>query len=356
MSNALQIMHSPRQRSGDGQDALGVLDRQLAQLTRIVEDLLDATRIAQGKIELRRERLDLNDVLSAAVETSRATLQAYGHRFDMALCSDATYVDADPLRLAQVLVNLLNNAAKFTPRNGDIVLSCRRAVEDGRELAIVSVRDSGIGMAPELIAHVFDLFTQGDTFENHRLGGLGIGLTLARTLTELHNGTIEAKSDGAGRGSEFLIRLPLADTQTAGGPAKKRTEAKRQKFASHRILVIEDNADQAQSLAALLTLWGHEVKTAPEGMAGIAIAEEFKPEIALVDIGLPGISGYQVARLFRANEKLRDTRLIAQTGWGQIRDRARAKEAGFDDHMVKPLDPLELERLLIPRNGDGKDS
>jgi two-component system CheB/CheR fusion protein len=349
MANVLQILRLPESSGVKHEQALGVLDRQLAQLTRIVEDLLDATRISQGKIELRREHLDISTVLRAAVETSRPSLDASGHRFETNFCDKPAYVNADPLRLTQVLVNLLNNAAKFTPKNGYIELACRMMVNNPQQVEI-SVRDNGIGMSPELLGHVFELFTQGDTFENRRRGGLGIGLTLARTLVEMHGGQIEAKSAGEGQGSEFIVRLPLA----AAAAQPTTSQIKRAALAAAkpcRILVIEDNLDQAQTLAALLALWGYEVTTANEGTAGIEIAATFKPDVVLVDLGLPGISGYEVARRLRKHPQLKDVRIIAQTGWGDSNDRRRTREAGFDHHMLKPLDPEELRAVLARGRG-----
>jgi len=349
MANVLQILRLPESSGVKHEQALGVLDRQLAQLTRIVEDLLDATRISQGKIELRREHLDISTVLRAAVETSRPSLDASGHRFETNFCAEPAYVNADPLRLTQVLVNLLNNAAKFTPKNGYIELACRMMVNNPQQVEI-SVRDNGIGMSPELLGHVFELFTQGDTFENRRRGGLGIGLTLARTLVEMHGGQIEAKSAGEGQGSEFIVRLPLA----AAAAQPTTSQIKRAALAAAkpcRILVIEDNLDQAQTLAALLALWGYEVTTANEGTAGIEIAATFKPDVVLVDLGLPGISGYEVARRLRKHPQLKDVRIIAQTGWGDSNDRRRTREAGFDHHMLKPLDPEELRAVLARGRG-----
>jgi two-component system CheB/CheR fusion protein len=344
MANVVQILRMPETTGVQREQSIGVLERQLAQLTRIVEDLLDATRISQGKIELRREALDLNTVLNAAIETSRPSLEASGHRLETTFCDGPRYIYADALRLTQVLVNLLNNAAKFTPKNGFIQLACRAAAEDGGKVEI-SVRDNGIGMSPDLRAHVFELFTQGDTYENRRRGGLGIGLTLARTLTEMHGGSIEARSAGEGQGSEFVVCLP-ASFSSAPAVSARPDNAPAAAAELCRILVIEDNADQAQTLAALLSLWGYEVKTASEGAAGIAAAEEFKPELVLVDLGLPGISGYEVARRLRKHSQLKDVCIVAQTGWGDTTDRRRTKEAGFDHHLLKPLDPEELRAVI----------
>jgi len=253
-------------------------------------------------------------------------------------------VNADPLRLTQVLVNLLNNAAKFTPKNGYIQLACRTATNSPQQVEI-SVRDNGIGMSPELLGHVFELFTQGDTFENRRRGGLGIGLTLARTLVEMHGGHIEAKSAGEGQGSEFIVRLPIAEAAAQPTISQIKKAALTAANAC-RILVIEDNIDQAQTLAALLSLWGYEVTTANEGTAGIELAETFKPDVVLVDLGLPGISGYEVARRLRKHPELKNACLVAQTGWGDANDRRRTREAGFDHHLLKPLDPEELRSVI----------
>ncbi|MDB5812352.1 MAG: hypothetical protein JWN94_4474 [Betaproteobacteria bacterium] len=342
MANVLHILRQDDSREHREQ-ALGVLERQLAQLTRIVEDLLDATRISQGKIELKRERLNVNTVLRAAIETSRPALEASGQRFEVQFCDDDTAnVYADPLRLTQVLVNLLNNAAKFTPKNGQIELICH--AEDSGEIQI-RVRDNGIGMSPDLIDHVFDLFAQGDTFENRRRGGLGIGLTLARKLVDLHGGSIRASSKGEGQGSEFVVSLPPAAAAVPHVlPRPDRSFANPD--GNCRIVVIEDNIDQAQTLAALLSLWGYEVKTANEGTAGIQVAEEFKPDVVLVDLGLPGISGYEVARRIRKHPHLKDVCIVAQTGWGDTSDRRRTREAGFDHHLLKPLDPEDLRGVI----------
>jgi two-component system CheB/CheR fusion protein len=350
MANVLQILRLPDSTDTQKEHALGVLDRQLAQLTRIVEDLLDATRISQGKIELRRERLDVSTALRAAVETSRPSLDASGHRFEISFSEETVYVYADPLRLTQVLVNLLNNAAKFTPKNGFIQLACRKGSAPATHVEI-SVRDNGIGMSPDLLAHVFELFTQGDTYENRRRGGLGIGLTLARTLVEMHGGDISAHSLGEGQGSEFIVRLPLADASALPAPIRQSGIADAP-IAGCRIVVIEDNIDQAQTLAALLSLWGYEVKTASEGTAGITLAEEFKPELVLVDLGLPGISGYEVARRLRKHPELKNICIVAQTGWGDTTDRRRTKEAGFDFHLLKPLDPEDLRSVISRRRGE----
>ncbi|HYK15276.1 MAG TPA: response regulator, partial [Burkholderiales bacterium] len=237
---------------------------------------------------------------------------------------------------------------KFTPKNGYIQLTCRGSADNPKQVEI-SVRDNGIGMAPELLDHVFELFTQGDTFENRRRGGLGIGLTLARTLVEVHGGHIDARSAGQGQGSEFIVRLPLAEA--AELPTASQTKKAALAKGGGRVLVIEDNVDQAQTLAALLSLWGYVVTTVSEGVAGIELATTFKPDVVLVDLGLPGISGYEVARRLRKHPQLKDVIIVAQTGWGDSNDRRRTREAGFDHHMLKPLDPEELRAVLARGRG-----
>jgi len=342
MTNALHLLGQPAADARQGERARAVLTRQVAQLTRIVDDLLDVTRVAQGKIELKREVVELVAIVTAAVETIQPALEVAGHRLVFEPCEDAIHVNADPLRVGQVLANLLNNAIKFSERSGEISIRCERV----NDQAVITVRDNGAGIAPEVLPHIFELFVQEESFENHRRGGLGVGLTLVRKLVELHDGVVEARSGGKGQGSEFSVRLPLAQHQDSNFKAQTPSTLAAHTHARQRVLIIEDNIDQAHSLAMLLTLWGHEVAMAHEGRSGVAQALAFLPDVALVDLGLPDIDGYAVAKQMRQHPRLKHVRLVAQTGWGQAQDRARTKDAGFDHHLVKPVDPAQLAALV----------
>lgn len=319
--------------------ACAVVKRQVQQLTRLIDDLLDVSRISRGKLELRRERIDLARVVECALETSRPLLTAAGHRYSVALPARPLFVDGDPTRLAQVLANLLNNAAKYTPPGGSIEL----AVEQDGAGALVHVRDDGIGIPPEMLDRIFDMFVQADTSLGRPHGGLGIGLTLVRSLVEMHGGQVTAASAGPGRGSQFTVRLPLAEgSRPAAGEPASGTAAP----PPCRILVADDNNDAADTLAMMLELMGHEVHVAYDGIQAVREAEKFSPAVVFLDIGMPGMDGYEVARRLRRSPATRDAFLVAVTGWGQESDRRRSREAGFDHHAVKPLELAELERLL----------
>jgi CheY-like chemotaxis protein/two-component sensor histidine kinase len=319
--------------------ATEVIERQVAQLARLVNDLLDLSRITTGKLELVSERIDLERALSVAVETSAPLITAGGQALAVVRPSHPLQVEGDLTRLAQVIANLLNNAAKYTARGGKIWLEAR---QEGSE-ALVSVRDTGVGISAESLPRIFDMFDQGDGALDRSLGGLGIGLTLARRLVELHGGSITARSDGRGKGSEFLVRLRIAEEAAAETPREERLLAER---APLRILVVDDNHDTATSLALLLQLKGHQTRIAEDGLDAVAVAGDFRPDAVLLDIGLPRMDGYEAAR--RIRQLLSDKRvlLIATTGWGQQTDRERSQAAGFDRHLVKPADPAVVLDLL----------
>jgi two-component system, chemotaxis family, CheB/CheR fusion protein len=336
--------------------ALEVLQRQVGQMVRLVDDLLDAGRISRGKIDLRMERVELSSVVYHVVDAVRPISDARDQQLTVTLPSEPVYLDADPTRLAQIVGNILNNACKFTDRSGRIWLTAERgdqSAADGSEVAstrvgphvVIRVRDTGIGIAADQLEHVFDMFTQADTALERSLTGLGIGLTLVKTLTEMHGGTVEASSDGVGRGSEFVVRLPIAvETEMAPSPPMVTASAA---VTPLRILIVDDNRDSADMLAMLLKLTGHETFTAHDGLAAVDAATLVDPDVILLDIGLPGLNGYEVAR--RIREQQRETRrplLVALTGWGQDEDRRRSEEAGFDAHMVKPVDESVLRRVL----------
>jgi PAS domain S-box-containing protein len=343
--NALQILRAPGTAGAAVEEAVGVLERQVRHLVRLVDDLLDVSRIMRGRIDLRKERLDLAAVVAQAVETVRPVLDARGHELTVALPAEPVRLVGDGVRLAQVFANLLHNAAKYTEGPGRIRLSAAR--EDGS--VAVRVQDSGVGIAPEVLPHIFDLFVQADRSIARSQGGLGIGLTIVRRLVNLHGGTITATSAGPGRGSEFVVRLPALPAtdslreSAAGGPSPPPGN---NAIPSRRILVVDDNVDAARSLATLLRLLGHAVRTAHDGAAALEAAGAERPELVFLDIGLPGMDGYEVARRLRQEPGLRRTRLVALTGYGQEEDRRRSEQAGFDRHVVKPVDLAVLKALL----------
>jgi PAS domain S-box-containing protein len=320
----------------------GMMDRQLGHLIHLVDDLLDIARITRGKIELKKEAVSLQAIVGMAVETSAALIEAHGHRLQVDLAPEPLALEADVTRLVQVLSNLLNNAAKYTPHGGTIALSAWR--EDGH--AVIAVTDSGIGIAPEAIGSVFEMFTQVRGSLDRAQGGLGIGLSLVRRLVELHGGRVSAFSGGRGQGSTFTVRLPLRP----GTPHAKTGDAAAEGAAGAagplRVLVVDDNADAADSLAALLGLLGHTTRVAHDGPEGLFLAETFEPDLAFLDIGLPGMSGYDLAGAIRRMGTMQQVVLIALTGWGSGSDQRQAQEAGFDQHMTKPVSLEALEQAL----------
>jgi PAS domain S-box-containing protein len=337
--NAIEVARCQENRD----EALAIGKRQADQLARLVDDLLDVARIQSGKIELLRELVDVGRVVSRALEAMRSLPEKRPQRIAVRLEPELT-VDGDPARLEQVITNLLSNATKYTPAAGQIEVS---AVRDGKD-AVVRVRDDGIGITQELLPHVFDLFAQGAQGLDRAVGGLGIGLTVTRRLVELHGGRVEARSAGIGAGAEFEVRLPLSDRAlqpTLHAERKSSTEPPR------RILLVEDNRDAAESLAMLLELHGHRVRTVGDAHAALEAASAEQPDVALVDIGLPGMDGYELARRLRAREDQPVPVLVALTGYGLERDKERAAAAGFDAHLVKPVDLDELRRLLGAARG-----
>lgn len=341
--SAAEILHARSSDIPEAQWALEVIDRQMTQLTRLIDDLLDIGRIASNKLELRKERVELADVLRAAVETSRPLLDASGHDFEATIPSEPITLDADATRLAQVVSNILNNSAKYTERGGRIRLKAERL---GNE-AVVTVTDSGIGIPSRMISRIFEMFTQADRSIDRSQGGLGVGLTLARRLVELHGGTIQASSEGSGKGSEFTVRLPVVTPVTAEEPRHLPRPNVLDFSSSLRVLVVDDNADSAAGLGMLLEMTGNEVRTAHDGIEALGAAERFRPHVVLLDIGLPKMDGYAVARTVRRQPWGERTILIAVTGWGEASDRLRSREAGFDHHLVKPVNIAGLMALLV---------
>jgi PAS domain S-box-containing protein len=335
--NSVRILREAEPGGEQARRAQEVIDRQSAHLQRLVDDLLDVTRITRGKIELRRARVDLRELLRCTAQDLRPLLEERGSEFDTVLPDDELWVDADATRIAQVAGNLLHNAAKFTPRGGRVVLSLRA----GDGFAELRVRDTGAGIEPALLPHVFEPFVQGERTLARTEGGLGLGLALVKSIVELHGGSVRAESAGPGRGAELIVRLPRAAPSRAEG--RPRAGASRTGEAL-RVLVVDDHGDAAESLAEIVELLGHVAEVAHDGPSAIAKAHATPPDVVLCDIGLPGMSGYEVARALRAGG--RPMQLYAVTGYAQAADVQRALEAGFDGHVAKPMDLAIIERLL----------
>jgi signal transduction histidine kinase len=339
--NAVHILQLKGANSPELKWACDVLERQVHAMTRLIDDLMDISRINLDRIELRREPVELAAVIHRAVESSRPLIDESGHELAIALPEGPLLIDADPIRLAQVFMNLLNNAAKYMDRGGRIELS---AFATGNEVG-VSIKDAGIGISAERIASLFTMFSQVERALSRTRGGLGIGLALARRLVELHGGRISAHSDGLGRGAEFLVHLPQIREGVAAAGSVPAAEPN-SPGVGLRILVADDNEDAALALAALLEILGHTVRTAFDGEAAVRVAAEFEPEVALLDIGMPTLNGFEACQRIRAQPRAHTMTLIAVTGWGQADDRRLSKEAGFDHHLVKPVDPKVMTELL----------
>ena len=325
-----------------------MMERQVAHMVRMVDDLLEISRISRGKIELRKERVELAQALRSAVDTSLPLVEAARHRLSVQVPQESLVLDADPVRLAQVFANLINNSAKYTREGGEISVDV--GVEAG--MAVVRVKDNGEGIPPAMLERVFHMFTQLNTGARAH-GGLGIGLTLARTLVHLHGGTIEARSGGVGRGSEFVVRLPLAAAAPRAETPAPSAAAALPTGRLARVLVVDDNHDAADSLGMLLRLLGAEVMVVHDGRSALAAMKSFKPAVVLLDLGMPEMNGLEVARRMREDPESRRATLVALTGWGQREDRHRTREAGFDYHLVKPADMGMLQSILSLREADG---
>ncbi len=345
--NAVQVLQQLRLEEPTLDWGRAVIDRQVGQLTRLVDDLLDVSRLARGQISLKKEPIELRTIVERALETSRPLIEAHRHHLSVALPSEPVYLEGDLTRLAQALGNLLNNAAKYTEEGGRIGLTADRAEDH----VVLRVRDSGVGIPPETLPYVFDLFTQGDRALDRAQGGLGIGLALVKKLVELHGGRVEASSPGPGQGSEFTLRLPTRSGPPALVAALAEPVESAAPAARLRILVVDDNADSAESMAMLLHLQGYETRSALDGPAALEAAQVFRPELILLDIGLPGMDGYEVTRRLRTQPHMDKTVLVAMTGYGHQRDYLQAKAAGFDHHLVKPVDPEALQRVLASLGG-----
>lgn len=341
LRNGLEVLKLAGDNAEVAEQAYAMMERQLAQMVRLIDDLLDVSRISRGKIELRKERVDLASIIHDAMETARPLIEQADHALTVNMPAEPAYVEADRIRLGQVFSNLLNNAAKFTERGGHIWLTVER---QGGEV-VAAVRDSGVGIPVPMLPKLFDLFMQGDRSLEKLQGGLGIGLWLVKRLVEMHGGSIEAKSKGAGMGSEFVVCLPLAPCLSGEDHSGGEIETVSH-IARRRILVVDDNEDAAASLAMMLNIMGNETQIAHDGLKALDVAAAFKPDMVLLDIGMPKLNGYDTARRIREQPWGRKVVLIALTGWGQAEDKQRSQEAGFNFHMVKPLELEALEKVL----------
>ncbi len=340
--NGLQIMKLVDDAPISMTKARDMMDRQLTHLVSLVDDLLDVARVTQGKFHLKKVRMELGAAVTAAIEASTPLIELSRHALTVHLPHEALLLDADPTRLTQIFSNLLNNAAKYTAPGGRVDVDVHR---DGNE-AVVAIKDTGIGLSPSSIISVFDMFTQVDGQGESPQSGLGIGLSLVRSLVELHGGKVEVTSPGEGLGSIFEVRLPLALPQQSDGFEGMASNPGVNAGKTYRILVVDDNIDAADSLAVLLQSQGHAVNIAYDGLAALALAQEYKPEVVILDIGMPRMNGYEVAAALRKSPGVEDAVLIALTGWGTQEDRLRSQHAGFDHHLIKPASPAVLSSLI----------
>jgi PAS domain S-box-containing protein len=340
--NAITILQEENLAGEMRREAQQIIDRQVRQLAHLVDDLLDVSRITRGRIQLQVQPVELQTVLTAAVQACRSPIDDHHHELIMSVPPEPIWLDADPTRLEQVVVNLLMNAAKYSKDGSRITITARTE----QQQAVVRVRDTGIGIAADMLPQVFDLFRQADRSLDRSKGGLGIGLSLVRKLVELHGGSVEAHSEGLGKGSEFVVRLPVRPAAPQSRSQERTAQAPVQSDHPLRVLVVDDNVDAAETLRLLLTMSGHDIDTAHSGETALQTANDFRPEVVLLDIGLPGLNGYQVAERIRRTPELKKVVLIAMTGYGQEEDRQRTQQAGFNFHLVKPVDPQQLQELL----------
>jgi len=339
--NGLQLIKFAGGQPATIERARAMMERQLTQMVRLIDDLMEVSRISLGKLKLRKERLSLASVVNSAVETTHPLLGEMGHELTVTMPREPLLADADMARLTQVFANLLSNAAKYSDRGGHIRLHVERQASD----VVVTVKDTGIGMAAEQLPEVFEMFTQLETSLDRAQGGLGIGLTLVKRVVELHGGSVQAHSEGPGLGSEFVVRLPLV-SEGSEPDTSKVDDALATAKSLLRVLIVDDNQDGADSLSEMLKMMGHDTRTAYGGQEGVDMAGAYRPDVVLLDIGMPGLNGYEACRLIRAQPKGKDVMLIALTGWGQDEDRRRSHDAGFDHHMVKPVSPQALMRMM----------
>ncbi|MFD0738410.1 ATP-binding protein [Lysobacter koreensis] len=343
--NALHLLGTDGLSRDQNENLRSMMKRQVDHMVRLVDDLVEVSRLSRGTIDLRRERVDITSVLRNAIDLSRPLVDAGKHQLVVDVVDEPLFIDADPVRIAQVFGNLLNNAAKYAAPGGCITLSARREGEQ----AVVSVRDRGIGIEPEMLPHVFELFTQGRREAHRAQDGLGIGLTLVRSLVEMHDGSVTASSAGCGQGSEFVVRVPLAASASTPASASHRVPGVSTSplpVDSLRVLVVDDNVDAAKSLGMVLDLLGIEHRVEFSGQGALDMAATFHPNAVLLDIGMPGMDGHEVARRLRLDPRNDRTMLVAVTGWSQLQDKQRSRAAGFNHHLSKPVDIGALQSLL----------
>ncbi len=338
--NGLQILRLKSSDENEYKRTLASMDRQINHIVRLVDDLLEVSRITRGKIELRTAHLELEKIVKNALEISQPAIEAAGHQLFLSLPDDPILVDGDEVRLTQVISNLVNNAAKYTHNGGQIWVT----VSKTDTLATITVRDTGIGISDDMQSRVFEIFAQVDRSYSRAQGGLGIGLTLARSLIEMHGGSIVVHSDGPGHGSEFTVRLPMSSNQHCANDDAVSPDVDQ---LTSSILVVDDNRDAAESLSILLSHFGANVRAVHSGQAALRAVQEFRPGVVLLDIGMPGMDGFEVATRLRQQKENKGVTLIALTGWGQEADRKRTRDAGFDHHLTKPVELESLRTLLL---------
>jgi PAS domain S-box-containing protein len=342
IASAAQVIRTRLAQGERAERPLEVLERQIRNSARLLDDLLDVSRITRGALHLSKAEVRLDEIVTSAVEAQRPLVETAGHQLTVSLPEEPVLVDADPTRLEQVISNLLNNAAKYTPERGRIAVRVERRDGD----ALIRVTDDGVGIAPDLLPRIFDTFVQAEQPLARTKGGLGLGLALVRRLVEMHAGSVEARSDGVGKGTEFVVRLPARGSSRAAAPAPTSPAPSADGTPSRRVLLVEDNFDAAELMSEYLDSLGHDVSVAHDGPAALETAARVRPQVVLLDIGLPGMDGYEVARRLRASGLSPSPVIIAITGYGQDDDRKRSCDAGFAHHLTKPFEPRILERLL----------
>lgn len=344
IKNGIQLLKLDFER-GNGRSLVSMMDRQLKHVIHLIDDLLDMSRVSQGKIDLDKQTINLVDAINIATEASEPLIKERAHQLSTQLPTQPVWIYADLTRIAQIISNLLNNAAKYTPQGGTLALHA--TAEDGE--AVISVRDNGLGIEKEMLSNIFELFTQVDSSLKRSEGGLGIGLALVKHLVAMHDGTIHADSEGLDKGTVFTLRLPLAEAPTSATSGEAAEEENTSDILN--VLVVDDNHPSGQTVGWMLEAMGHHYTLAASGAEAITLAQRINPDVILLDIGLPDKTGYEVCEELRRDPRFAKTLFIAQTGWGQEKDRAQAKAAGFDHHLVKPVDMDKLNKLLEKKSG-----
>lgn len=336
----IEVLRLSRRHHERFDEIVNTMERHVRYMVRLVDDLLDVGRITQGRLELRKIPTSINDVVNTAIEAVRPTIEEVGHTLTVCVTDERLVVDGDPARLSQVMANLLTNAAKYTPQGGRVTLAVERSGDD----AIVSVKDTGVGIPPDMLGRIFEMFTQLDHTLERSHGGLGIGLHLVKQVVEMHGGTIEATSAGPGQGSEFHLRLPIIVASER--PTPMTVGLINEAGSGRRVLIADDNRDAADMLATVLQAHGHDVITAYDGASAVDLAEQHRPNLVLLDIGMPKLNGYEAASAIQQHSWSKETIFVALTGWGQEEDRKRSADAGFHRHLVKPVEPAVLRHLI----------